>query len=918
MCEFKYFKNFLYFGIHVEAYTNQDNDIKKKTLMPFKKNLGEKYCNVSESFMNNLFDKESGSWIKPNGIAVITEKSNISTIDIDIPEECCIIDKLLKDCKFYVKTRKGYHFYFNRTDKLPNEPKLCKIADINTNLLFYVPEYTHNETGEVYKYELIKHKELVDMPKYAVDWCKRLIESCDKAKGKTASPKRSNVESIIINPSINIEKFDIESMKIIYKIFFEAKLFNTYEGWRDIGYMSRHLNNSEECFKLYDNYCRKVKGYEKEPENNNRKAFYGKGEYNENFDENGILIKCRKLNPKKFKEYLQHLYVSRYESEINYIDTEFIYQPSTTHIFDDWIKYFKVLALKSRYGSGKTYAFKKIMSKNLHKRVIFITYRQSLATSLILDLQENFGFDNYLDNNKLVNDNDVKLDIRKSDRLIIQLDSLQKIIKPYNFLLQKDGVPTFDLVVLDEIEGLLNHLSYNQINQYTTYNYLEKLVKRAPKVLALDGDMNDRSYDFLSSITSSYKFYVNKFKTAQKHFIFSHSMKSFDDNIKKDLKAKKKIVIVCMSKTASEKYYALYKSKYNVCIHNAIEKNKQKLMNVKEEWAKCDILIYSPTVESGVDFDVKNYFYKCYCILSNKSTSHRALNQMLNRVRHYENNEILCLLNEHMQWQEEDEIPYNYDEVRLTKYSGIEINNLVSVLIHNDTEKINSSNYFISSFLQLITSKGNTYTYLYDAEDDEDDEEASKSKGVSGATIVKKQIVSADDIAYNEYSVLLNKKMKNEDLSRDENNSFTKYLYSEVFALDNISSVNESFLKDHYNKLHVVKNVKAINLSADEREERKTKEYYTNFKFDKVDKIKELLLKVGFQISKNEIIKISNIEKDVVKTEIENFLLNLKIRTLFNLKKEHKVKYHLNDINNILENYGLELKDVGKVVRVGK
>ena len=735
------------------------------------------------------------------------------------------------------------------------------------------------------------------MPQYAIDWCLTIISVNKKIETKPKT--KTNIENIVINSSIEVNKFNLETMKIIYKIFLENELFNTYEGWRDIGYMSRHLNNSEEAFKLYDKFCRKVDGYENAPEIDNRKAFYGKNDYNENYDENGVLLKCKKLNFKKYKECLKQLHTSRYKNEINYIDTEFIYNKDTQKMFDDWITEFKVLAIKSPYGTGKTYAFKKIMDKNIFKRVLFITYRQSLAHSLTLELNERYGFENYLDEDT---------DIKKADRLIIQLDSIHKLIKPFNMFLQKDGIPTFDLIVLDEIEGLLNHLSYSKINQYQIYNYLEKMTQRASKILALDGDMSDRAYDFLSSISDSRKFYVNEYKSVKKNFIFSHNGVNFDKSIDADLKSGKKIAIVCMSKTSSEKYYALYKDKYNLCIHNSIEKNKDALLNVKDEWSKCDLLIYSPSVESGVDFDVKNYFYKCYCVLSVKSTSYRALCQMLNRVRHYENNDILCLIPEQMNWSTDD-ITYNYDEIRLTKYAGLEINNLVSVLIHNDTEKINSDNYFISSLIQLITSKGHTYKYLKD--------DIDKSK-ISGTKIVKEQIINAENISSVQYNTLCDKKIRNIDLTRDENNSFTKYLYYEVFSLDDISDVNDDFLKEHMNKMFIIKNYKALNMTQTERGDKKTMEYFKNFKFDKVDKITELISKFGFKIENKEIVKVSDVDKEVVKKEIETFLMNRKNRTLFNLKKDHEVKYHYNDINNILESYGLELKDIQSSKRENK
>jgi superfamily II DNA or RNA helicase len=56
----------------------------------------------------------------------------------------------------------------------------------------------------------------------------------------------------------------------------------------------------------------------------------------------------------------------------------------------------KTMVVRSRYGSGKTYYLQQLIKKNKFQRVLFITYRQTLAR----DIDRNFkklGFKNYLD-----------------------------------------------------------------------------------------------------------------------------------------------------------------------------------------------------------------------------------------------------------------------------------------------------------------------------------------------------------------------------------------------------------------------------------------------------------------------------------------------------------------------------------------
>jgi hypothetical protein len=123
------FKNFKYHGIFVEAYTNKEGEIKKKVIEPTQKEYENKKHYIKPIFGNN-----------PNGIAINLEE--YSCIDVDIPNNCSILEQLLKDCNFIVKTRKGYHFYFNKEDQL-ERIKFCEIADINLKQLYFVPKFYH-------------------------------------------------------------------------------------------------------------------------------------------------------------------------------------------------------------------------------------------------------------------------------------------------------------------------------------------------------------------------------------------------------------------------------------------------------------------------------------------------------------------------------------------------------------------------------------------------------------------------------------------------------------------------------------------------------------------------------------------------------------------------------------------------------
>ena len=879
----KHFSNFDYFGICVYAYTNEKGEIKKGCIQPPK----IKYEHTPKYF-EPIFDYTCGSYLQPNGIQINTK--NISVIDVDEPKKCIILDKLINDCKFYVKTRKGYHFYFNKCESVPRD-KFMGIADINIQKLWYVPEYQHMDENikDVYKYELVKSKKLVDMPQYAIDWCNMLISMTPeniKAK-KTTINKTVNKEEIIIKPDIKIEKVNLECLESIYKIFYDACLFNKMNDWFSVGYMSRHLNNSNGAFMLFDKYSRKVEGYENNTDKNNRKCFYGKGDYNVNFDINGVLMKCKKLDINEYKKTLYKLTKSKYDDITEKVNLKFIFE-SDDKIFKNWYdEDIKALCIKSIYGSGKTYAFKKILDIYKPKKVLFITYRQSLAISFSQDLKEKYGFDNYLDD---------KENISKSNRAIIQLDSLHRLKTVYNILLQNDTIPFYDLIVLDEIEGLLNHLSFEKIDQYFIHQILYNLVKKATKILCLDGDMGERTYDFITDITDSYKLVVNKYKGVQKTFIINQNHIDFDERIEKDLIKNKKIVIVCMSAAESDKYHNKYKNDYRCLLHNSKERNKNMLLDVNKNWADCDILIYSPMVESGIDFNIINYFYSCYAYLTHRSTSYRAFFQMLNRVRYFENNEINCLLDTKTKYKI-DEILCTFDEMKLEKWGQIEINNLTTILIHNDIEKYNSNKYFMTCIYNTIISKGHKYIFL--------DNYDKKLKKESMKKELIQDIINSADIDKNQFEELLTKQKRNEELTRNQNNQILKYRYKKVFILDELTP---KIMDSIYMKFDIIKKYNMLNYDLIKNKNA----YLKNFEKDRINQIHNIIKLLGYEIKNNKINMINGVLSSEIKDKISKICKSKKFKLLMNMDIEMYSNNFNSYLSKLFDNYGLKFSTTEK------
>ena len=127
-----------------------------------------------------------------------------------------------------------------------------------------MPEYK-NELGEVIgKYEIIKNEGLVDMPLKIYEYCEEIIKSKNKGliiKGtKTNKNALLNKSIISYKERVISENFNLEIMNVIYEIHYEIGNLNNFKDWLSVCWIGRHPNNTDEGFKLFNEWSRKVKG----------------------------------------------------------------------------------------------------------------------------------------------------------------------------------------------------------------------------------------------------------------------------------------------------------------------------------------------------------------------------------------------------------------------------------------------------------------------------------------------------------------------------------------------------------------------------------------------------------------------------------------------------------------------------------
>lgn len=349
------------------------------------------------------------------------------------------------------------------------------------------------------------------------------------------------------------------------------------------------------------------------------------------------------------------------------------------------------LIVKSAYDTGKTTLVREIVNKYKDLRILFISYRITLTENI---------YGSFINFKKYYEEID-------ADHLICQVDSLLKIPNP-----------DFDIVIMDESESCLNHLSCDTLkNKESILHLMVKMCNNAKKVIYLDGDVDERTKIFALDTCKNVQMLTNIYKKISKHFVFHTIQETFNNLIDIDINNNVNVIVVCMSETEARIMYEKYK--YYRCIMytgTSDDTDKKLLAQATNIWPNHQIIIYTPAIESGVSIDVV-HFDKVYCILSAVSTSQRGLNQMIHRVRKLTDQTCHTYLNGIPPFENQGYL-FNYNDVK-NEYDGDTYNMYDKIMLHNRLEYLNKkSNTFLPGLIKMILAKGYTYEILKEITDE--------------------------------------------------------------------------------------------------------------------------------------------------------------------------------------------------------
>ena len=244
--------------------------------------------------------------------------------------------------------------------------------------------------------------------------------------------------------------------------------------------------------------------------------------------------------------------------------------------------------------------------------------------------------------------------------LICQIESIQKMKRVY------------DVIVLDEITSCFTHVLSPTMNKEhilgPSLNLLLVHIKKSPFLYGFDADIPPHVFDFVSDVRTSDPPCLIKYThrpLLHRELFLVKTTNELLFSLEESLKNGENCVLVLQSITLSKRIMQKFFTKSTSVLlinsegaslfvdgENVYEKDdvmkELVLKNVEEHFSQVQLLIYTPSIKTGVSFE-SNHFNRVYGIACNKTASAREFQQSLLRVRNVSTGEyFVCLGDTHI------------------------------------------------------------------------------------------------------------------------------------------------------------------------------------------------------------------------------------------------------------------------------
>ncbi|CAG8438849.1 9101_t:CDS:2 [Cetraspora pellucida] len=206
----------------------------------------------------------------------------------------------------------------------------------------------------------------------------------------------------------------------------------------------------------------------------------------------------------------------------------------------------------------------------------------------------------------------------------------------------------FHVVILDEANGIMHQMA-SGIHAQESENAMRDLLKSAVHVVAMDAFANELTLAFLRQYRGeNIQVFNNKYQPRKSETVkILYDSNKGSEAIRKGLEMLKEGKRVVFSMTSCKKARAIANQASKLqkpdgsfilsCVYFSQMDGKQRqddFADINATWSGLDCVIYTSTVESGILFEIPNYFDAVIAISNIKTGVHaEAFTQMLYRTR---------------------------------------------------------------------------------------------------------------------------------------------------------------------------------------------------------------------------------------------------------------------------------------------
>lgn len=388
-----------------------------------------------------------------------------------------------------------------------------------------------------------------------------------------------------------------------------------------------------------------------------------------------------------------------------------------------WVKPFifsdteKTIGIKASCGTGKSTQSIESLSKHKFKRLLVLSTRQTLSTTIKEKFDANVR-DRMNSTIKVMDENDSDFQpfyihcenetLNRVSRVLNYMDVEKDELAAVNSLvispdscvhLLKNGeLESYDCVWFDEIESGLEYIVMSETlcgKRLTVWKVVRQIIETANYFLFTDANLSDTTLEAVSYMreVSTTVIYHNTTTKNRKKYVFVRSLEAGEVKLVEMIKSGNRICVPCDSQTQAKfihEYLERLKQSGELVVDTKIlyydgkssQADKKRIANCDQEWSAVDVVIYTPVIVYGVDYNGPPFDY-VFGFFTGYTVNARAAYQMLERAREVKMKRVYICMPRYAFAKRPDSIAMTLDEVVLgMNYMLSDVDNLL--LKHRD------------------------------------------------------------------------------------------------------------------------------------------------------------------------------------------------------------------------------------------